>query len=336
MKGALKLIISVFLLSFVLHRKIFTVKQILTILLFFSVFYSTSSIFASNKKTENTNKEIRSENSKSIQYSPVLVSNNLSKKVNEQSGLVWYQDLFWVNNDSDCAPSLYAYNKIGDLKKEVQISNFKNIDWEDVTDDKDYIYIGDFGNNYGARKNLRVLRVSKSSFGTQHISSVEAEEMPIAWADQDVFAPRKQNHDYDCEAFVEYSDSLYFFSKNWADHKTRMYVASKELKAQNLKVKAKFDADLMITGADISSDGKVLALVGYKNYRTYVLLFSSYKGTDFFSGKHLRLDLNSLGSSQTEAIVFGENDALFISTEETKKAHAIYEIEWQKWADKLK
>ncbi len=302
----------------------------------FCILYVTSCHFVSNKNTEKTTEQVELNKSNSIQYDPVLISDSLSDKVNEQSGLVWYQDLYWVNNDSDCSASLYAYNKKGDIKKEVQISNFKNLDWEDVTDDKDYIYIGDFGNNFGVRRNLRVLRVRKSSFGPQDVSSVEAEEMPINWDDQDVFVPRKQSHDYDCEAFVEYSDSLYFFSKNWADYKTRMYVASKEFKSQSLKVKAEFDADLLITGADISSDGKVLALVGYKDYRSYVLLFSSYKGTDFFLGQCLRLDLSSLGGAQTEAIVFGDNDALFISTEETNKTHAIYEIEWRKWADKLK
>ena len=307
------------------------VLSLLTILfgLFSCNYCSRNSVSEPDIKGERVDLE-------SIVYQPVLITDSLSAKVNEQSGLVWYQDLFWVNNDSDCAASLYAYNKAGVIKKELAISNFKNLDWEDVTDDKNYIYIGDFGNNFGVRKNLRVLRIRKSSFSSQDSSSIEAEEMPLAWADQDVFVPRKQNHDYDCEAFVAFRDSLYFFSKNWADYKTRMYVASKDFKNQSLKVKAEFDADLLITGADLSSDGKVLALIGYKDYRTYVLLFSSYKGTDFFSGKSLRLDLSSLGGAQTEAIVFDDNDSLYISTEETNIPHAVYEIEWRKWADILK
>lgn len=311
-------------------------KYILSISIFFFVLCTASCDMQSKKQKEKAEKQVKIENFNSILYDPILVSDSLSQKVNEQSGLVWYQDLFWVNNDSDCAPSLYAYNKNGALKREVEISNFKNIDWEELTDDQKYIYIGDFGNNFGARRNLRVLRVSKSNLSTQAISSVEAEEMPINWEGQTVFVPRKHNHDFDCESFVSHGDSLYFFSKNWADYKTRMYVASKELKSQNLKVRAEFDADLLVTGADLSSDGKMLALVGYKDYRTYVLLFSDYKGTDFFSGKCLRLDLSSLGGAQTEAIVFDENDSLYISTEETKKAHALYQIEWRKWADKLK
>ena len=307
-------------------------KNLIVISLVILQFHLVSCNYCSRKSTSELDTVILEDSKEMIEYQPILVTDSLSDKVNEQSGLVCYQGLFWVNNDSDCAPSLYAYNKDGALKKELIVSNYENVDWEDVTDDKDYIYIGDFGNNFGVRKNLRVLQIPKAKIDTQEISTVAAREMPIVWDDQTVFEPRKQKHDFDCEAFVSYGDSLYFFSKNWADYKTRMYVASKELKGHKLKVRAEFDADLLVTGADLSSDGKVLALVGYKDYRSYVLLFSAYKGTEFFSGKSLRLDLSSLGGAQTEAIVFDDNDDLFISTEETNQPQALYQIEWRKWA----
>lgn len=108
--------------------------------------------------TTNNSDKIKFTN---IVYQPILVSAELSEKVNEQSGLLWYNNLFWVNNDSDCEPKLYAYNNKGEIKKEVEIANAKNIDWEDLTGDQDYIYIGDFGNNFGNRKDLRVLRLKK-------------------------------------------------------------------------------------------------------------------------------------------------------------------------------
>lgn len=296
---------------------------------------SCTSKLETSKITEQDKNVDSKVESNTIIYSPKLLSNALPSIVNEQSGLIWYQSCFWVNNDSDCDASLYAYDKKGILKKELKVSNCKNIDWEDVTDDQDYFYIGDFGNNYGMRKNLRVLRIAKTKLSNQNTSTTEAEEIPISWADQQQFTARKHAHDYDCEAFVAYQDSLYFFSKNWANHKTRMYAASKQVKSQKLKVKAEFATGFMVTGADISSDGKILALVGYKNYRTYLCLFSAYQGNNFFSGKQLHLDLESLGGAQTEGIVFTNEDSLFICTEETNKAHAIYEVEWKQWADRL-
>ncbi|MFA9370804.1 MAG: hypothetical protein ACERIH_03770 [Labilibaculum antarcticum] len=265
----------------------------------------------------------------SIVYQPVLVSDSLSVKVSEQSGMMWYKNLFWVINDSDCEPKLYAYNNMGEIKNEVEITNAKNIDWEDLTDDHDYIYIGDFGNNFGNRKDLRVLRLAKSDI--KNTNQVKTEEIGIEWTDQKDFSKRLQKHDFDCEAFLSFGDSLFFFSKNWANHKTRMYSVSKSIGAHKLKVKAEFSINMLVTGADISSNGKVLALVGYKDYLSYLVLFSEFEGTNFFGGKSLRIDLSPMGGAQTEGIVFGENDSLYISTEQTQLPQSIYKVEYEQW-----
>lgn len=270
----------------------------------------------------------------SIVYQPVLISDSLSVKVNEQSGMLWYKNLFWVINDSDCEPKLYAYNNRGEIKKEVEITNAKNIDWEDLTADQDYIYIGDFGNNFGCRKDLRVLKMKKKDMGSSQLSSNEVNAINVEWADQDDFSRRLQSHDFDCEAFLSYGDSLFFFTKNWANYKTRMYSTSKNIGARKLKTKAEFNVDMLVTGADISSDGKLLALVGYKNYLSYLVLFYEFEGTDFFGGKSIRIDLSPLGGAQTEGIVFGENDSLYISTEQTQLPQSIYKVEYEQWIKK--
>ncbi|RUT73048.1 hypothetical protein [Ancylomarina longa] len=268
-----------------------------------------------------------------IIYNPILVSDQLSAKVDEQSGLVWYNQLFWINNDSDCAASLFAYNRNGNLRKELRLSQAINLDWEDLTEDSTFLYIGDFGNNFGDRRDLRVLRLRKSQISKDSVSVQECEKLKFEWADQKDFSKRKQTHNYDCEAFFAYKDSLYFFSKNWGDHKTRMYVMSKDTSYHKLKPNCEFDVDFMVTGADIRSDGKMVALVGYKDFHTYMMILFQYQGTDFFGGKQLFVDLKSLGRAQTEGIVFGENDSLFISTEQTKLPQSLFKVEWQSWPE---
>ena len=282
------------------------------------------------RSNKSINEQLKVSNA-SIVYQPVLVSDSLSVKVNEQSGLMWYNNLFWINNDSDCEPVLYAYNRDGVIKKEFEITNAKNIDWEDLAADQNYIYIGDFGNNFGNRKDLRVLRLKKEDLGTSELSKAEADVIGIEWADQEDFTRHLQKHDFDCEAFLSYGDSLFFFTKNWDNYKTRLYSASKNIEAQKLKVKAEFNANMLVTGADVSSDGKLLALVGYKDYLSYIILFYEFEGTNFFGGKSLRIDLSPLGGAQTEGIVFGENDSLYISTEQTKLPQSIYKVEYEQW-----
>lgn len=271
------------------------------------------------------------ENYNWVKYDPILISDQLPEMVEEQSGMIWYDSLIWVNNDSGGAAILYAYNKNGELKQQLHIEGVSNQDWEDLAEDEKYFYIGEFGNNKGTRKNLKLFRVDKSEIDDRPEVSIPADEISFVWADQKDFKRKKHNHNYDCEAFLSYGDSLYFFTKNWENLKTRMYVMEKSVKHHDLKPKAEFDTDFMVTGADISSDGKLMALVGYKNYKTYMILYYNFIGSDFFGGEYIRLDLSSLGGAQTEGVVFTDCDELLINTEATKQAQAVYKIDWKQW-----
>lgn len=269
------------------------------------------------------------ENYNWVKYDPILLSDQLPKKVDEQSGMIWHNDLIWVNNDSGGAATLYAYNKNGELKQQLNIEGVSNQDWESLAEDEKYFYIGEFGNNNGTRKNLKIFRLDKSKIDDKPELSIKADEISFVWADQKEFKRRKHNHNFDCEAFLSYGDSLYFFTKNWENQKTRMYVMEKSVKHHDLNPKVEFDTDFMVTGADISSDGKLVALVGYKDYKIYMILFYNFIGSDFFGGEHIRLDLSSLGGAQTEGVVFTDTNDLLINTEATKQAQAVYKIDWK-------
>ena len=61
-----------------------------------------------------------------------------------------------------------------------------------------------------------------------------------------------------------------------------------------------------------------------------MMLFTNIEGENFFAGNALRLDLESLGRSQTEGLVFTDKNELYISTEQTKLPQAIYKVDWVK------
>lgn len=306
-------------------------KNLIVLSLLILQFCFTSCNYCSRKSNSEAESGLELMSKKISAYQPVLLSNTLSEKVDEQSGIVWYDKLFWVNNDSGCEPELYAYNKSGKLQRTVHIKNINNADWEDLTDDSEYFYIGEFGNNYGRRKDLRVLRVAKSQLTEEQNIELTADVLTFEWADQHNFEKRKHNHDFDCEAFFSYGDSLYLFSKNWANYKTRMYVMPKTKGHHKLSPKTEFNTGFMVTGADISSDGKQVSLIGYKDFKTYMYLLTDYKGTEFFSGNKTWVDMSPLGGAQTEGIVYGENDSLFICTEKTNQPQSIYRVEWEQW-----
>ncbi len=288
------------------------------------VFWRCDSSFANEEpKKEPTKEKI------------TLVSNQLPSQVVEQSGMIWYNNLIWVINDSGGNPELYAYNKQGELKRTVKIDNVKNIDWEALAADNNHFYIGDCGNNYGTRKNLRVLKISKSQIDNTALGKVNAEIIHFKWSDQTDFSKRRHQHNFDCESLFAYNNKLYIFSKNWDNYKTRIYELPNAAGTYSISPKATVNVNFMVTGADVSPNGKVVALVGYKDYKTYLYFLYNYQNFDFTKGESKRIYLKKLGAAQTEGIAFDNDNNLYVNTEETKiQPQAVYQINWQMFLGK--
>src|SRR4051812_45510552 len=81
----------------------------------------------------------------------------------ESSGLCYTDGQLWSFGDSGNPDAIYKIDTTtGAILQTVTIANYPNTDWEDITADALYIYIGDFGNNSGDRTDLKILRVKKS------------------------------------------------------------------------------------------------------------------------------------------------------------------------------
>ena len=71
---------------------------------------------------------------------------------------------FWGLNDSDSQSEIYRFNaKTGEIINTILITNAPNIDWEEISSDDQRIYIADFGNNRGNRKDLSFYYIEKKS-----------------------------------------------------------------------------------------------------------------------------------------------------------------------------
>lgn len=244
---------------------------------------------------------------------------DLPNTLNEVSGneITSQTDLIWMLNDSGNASKLYGVNENGDIIKELKI-HAKNNDWEDITSDSEgNLYIGDFGNNDNARKNLAILKVSKDSM--HNSGKINVERMSFRYENQDKFPPKKKRMYFDCEAFFHYNDSLYLFTKSRVHDdfgKTNLYKIPAKQGNHIAQFVSSFntcsDMDCWITGADISNNGKKVVLLNSKS----VWLFTGFKGSDFFSGTATELKLNN--TSQKEGICFKNDSTLYITDE---KAH---------------
>lgn len=245
---------------------------------------------------------------------------SISGYLGESSGLVLANGSIWSHNDSGNPNHIFKVNpSSGKIEQKLIVTNQNNIDWEDITSDDNYLYIGDFGNNDGDRTDLRVLKIAKSQFilSTAIEVNVTAEEIRFTYADQTNFNTQS-NHNFDCEGFFSLGDSLYLFTKNRGNEKTKVYHLSKDNGTYSIFPKEEFNVNGLITGADIDSTSGTIALIGYSpdKYNSFIWYLYDYSNKAFFSGNKRRVEIGTTDTKwQTEGIALADSNRVFISNE---------------------
>lgn len=244
---------------------------------------------------------------------------SLPAELMECSGMaVLDSDLYVSNNDSGNAAELYIYSLKADRPmRTVTITGVDNKDWEELSADDQYVYIGDTGNNRGKRQDLAIYRIPKEKLLQEDV--VEVEKIFFHYPEQESFESSK-THNFDCEAFAIYGDSIYLFTKNRGNLKTNLYRIPKVPGHYAAKLIGEFDAGFLVTGADVRSlsDNKSrLALIGYAKidgrYQVYMLDFNKVDGAGFFKTKPRKWNFDL--PIQTESIAFIDDHTVLITNE---------------------
>jgi hypothetical protein len=242
----------------------------------------------------------------------------LSKEVDETSGLLFWRNSLWTHNDSGGLPILYKLDTTdGTVKQRITVKGVANVDWEELADDSLYIYVGDFGNNSGHRNDLVIYKIKKSDIPQEGDDSVATEKIFFTYPDYPEYIEGRSENNYDCEAMVSVGDSLYLFSKDWQDARTRMYRLPKSAGNYVADLIAGFDAAGLITAADYNQERNEMVLLGYTNHEwiPFMWLLFDFQGKQFFSGNKRRIDMPQVTATQTEGLVFSKGDGGFISSE---------------------
>jgi len=241
-------------------------------------------------------------------YTLTLV-NNLSDTVQETSGIFEEGNFLYTFNDSGNGPKLYELTSNGTLNRTIHVLNATNVDWEAIASDANYIYIGDFGNNNGNRQDLCVYRIAKPAVLNATNDTVASEKRVFKWEDQVQFTSAPNANNFDCESFFATSDSLFLFTKNWVDLKTRYYALPKTWADTAIAVlRDSFYVNGLITDAHYDSIHQRVVLLGYKNngsnfYTSFVYALWDFSPHSYFSGNKRRIEVgNVLTVGQTEGI----------------------------------
>ena len=239
----------------------------------------------------------------------------LPKIINETSGLEFYNNNFITHNDSGGEPSLYVFNEMGEVIETIGLNKnpdfeIENNDWEDITNDNEYLFIADTGNNFGNRDNLNIIRVSK---GTDFMVDGIIE---ISYSDQESFFPRPK-HKYDAEAIIVIEDKIALFSKDRENLNTDLYLVDKNQNgSQILTSEVSYNVNTLITGGDYDEDRNLLALVSYNsNGNQYLLLFENFKLNNLENNTFKKFKI-PLEQAQIEAVKIIDEKTFWVTSED--------------------
>ena len=270
-----------------------------------------------NEKDEEPKMSISAPSQEVFKVNLDTIHEAFDTRVQETSGIMKVKDTYWTHNDSGGEPNLYQIDmKTGDLLRTVSINGVKNDDWEEISTDGEYFYIGNFGNNLGQRDNLEIYKGEIDDLLLN--DSVDVEKIQFSYNDQSQFYDG-YGHNHDCEAMIVHEDNIYLFSKNWLDRRCKMYKVPTKPGTYKLDMVSDFNCNGTITGAAISPDHKELILLGYmpiprKGFDPFVWKISDWEGDDFLSGEKRRYDFYI--RRQMEAVLYDNSNTLIISAED--------------------
>ncbi|MBW3566221.1 MAG: hypothetical protein KY459_16050 [Acidobacteria bacterium] len=245
----------------------------------------------------------------------------LDASITESSGLIRSTidpSLFWTLNDSGNTPHIFAVDLGGNGHATVGIDGTENIDWEAITtDNRGSLFIGDFGNNANARRDLVIHEIDEPNprgAGTVPIRR----SIRFRFEDQHEF-PDPDRMNFDAEAMFWDGGKLYILSKHRSDSETTLYSidpgeGSGEIVAKKISTA---DPGSMVTDAALWSDGRTLAVLTY----TGLHLFER-SGENFLANHIRQIRFHTSVTLQCEGVAWTKDGAI-VFTNEQRAIHVI-------------
>jgi hypothetical protein len=180
-----------------------------------------------------------------------------SRAISESSGLAAsrrYPGTFWTHNDRGSRARLFAITRDGKLLKDFRLDAVALSDWEDIAiDGEGHLYLGDVGNNNETRTEIAVHQIAEPDPKSDALFVRPARTWRLRYPDQP----------FDCESLVVHQGHGYVISKVFKDQKAELYrfPLSEQQGPFTLEFVARLPIDSPVTGADLSADGNLLAVV---------------------------------------------------------------------------
>lgn len=257
---------------------------------------------------------------------PVQLATLEDRRINESSGLVASRrspGLFWTHNDSGDGPVVYAFDRKGRSRGTWHVEGASARDWEDMAagpgpvQGQSYLYAGDIGDNGREREFVVVYRFPEPELSATQAAPREARPTQPAEALRLKYPDGAHN----AEALVVHptTGDLYIITKTNAEAGVYKLAAPFDPKAVNtlVKIATLRGPDFfgtLITGADISPDGRRVALCDYAQGYELTLPEGSKGFDEVWRQTPLALSLGA--RLQGESVAYRLDGAALLATSE--------------------
>ncbi len=234
----------------------------------------------------------------------------LPDSLHEISGIIFYNGFVYGINDSGDGPFIYVIDTTtGNIERTIYVNDAQNVDWEDIAQDENYVYVADIGNNSGNRTDLKVYKINKNDLVND---TVNAKIIDFDYHDQTDFTAAFDSNNYDAEALTILGNYLVLFTKNWVDHKTKLYLmpnVAGTCLAEKIK---EYNCNGLITGATYCKDDSSFYLCGYTKYLQPFLYIISNDNPD----TGIRIPIyDQTNAAQIEGICWVKGNHFLLSSE---------------------
>jgi hypothetical protein len=259
---------------------------------------------------------------------PVQLATLEDRRVNEGSGIVASRrnpGLFWTHNDSGDGPFVYAFDRAGRQRGTWRVEGARARDWEDIAagpgpePGRAYLYAGDIGDNDEEREFVIVYRFPEPEVADADKASTH--ESPRATAAAEAIRVKYPDGAHDCEALLVHpaTGDLYVVTKR--GDAAGVYKLSAPFNSSNVNTFARVATlrgpgffGALVTGADISPDGRRVALCDYASGYELTLPEGSKNFDDVWTQKPTLVPLGP--RRQGESVCYTLDGAALLATSE--------------------
>ncbi|MBV9926257.1 MAG: hypothetical protein JOZ96_14650 [Acidobacteria bacterium] len=265
---------------------------------------------------------------------PVQLATLEDARIRESSGLVASRrnpGLFWTHNDSGDGPFIYAFDRAGRSRGAWRVEGADALDWEDIAagpgpvQGQSYLYVGDIGDNERKLPFIVVYRfpepdAREPAYGREPRPTEPAEAIRLKYPDG--------AHNAEALAVHPTTGDIYVITKANAEAGVYKLAAPFDPKALNIltKVATLRGPDFfgtLVTGADISPDGRRAALCDYAQGYELTLPPGAASFDEIWKQKPVALSLGA--RLQGESVAYRLDGAALLATSE-KTPTPLFEV----------